>query len=56
MMNLLAIQVGVAATTHTCLVKTDFKAASAFSLDLHGNIVTLLDYRIGDLMDVVTAD
>jgi hypothetical protein len=56
MMNLLATQVAVAATTNTRLAKTEVKAASAFLLDLPGKIVTLLDFRIGDLVEFVIAN
>jgi DNA-binding Xre family transcriptional regulator len=52
-MNSLAVQAGVAATTITRLVRTDDKAASALSLDLASRIVTVLDCRIEDLLEVV---
>ncbi len=52
-MNSLATQAGVAATTITRLARTDDKAASALSLDLASRIVTVLDCRIEDLLEVV---
>ncbi len=51
-MNSLAVQAGVAATTITRQARTDEKAASAFSLDLAGKIVTVLDCGIEDLLEV----
>ena len=52
-MNALAVQAGVAATTITRLARNDDKAAAALSLDLASKIVTLLDCRIEDLLEVV---
>jgi DNA-binding Xre family transcriptional regulator len=54
-MNSLAVAAGVAATTITRLAKSadDPKAASALSLDLASKIVTVLDCRIEDLLEVV---
>ncbi len=52
-MNSLAVQAGVAATTITRLARTDQKAASALSLDLAGRIVTVLNCRIEDLLEVL---
>jgi DNA-binding Xre family transcriptional regulator len=52
-MNSLATQAGVAATTITRLARTDDKAASALSLDLASRIVTVLDCRIEDLLEVI---
>jgi DNA-binding Xre family transcriptional regulator len=52
-MNSLAVQAGVAATTITRLARTDDKAASALSLDLASRIVTVLDCRIEDLLEVI---
>ena len=52
-MNSLAAQAGVAATTITRLARTDEKAASALSLDLAGRIVTVLQCKIEDLLEVV---
>jgi DNA-binding Xre family transcriptional regulator len=57
-MNSLAVQAGVAATTITRLARPidDPKSASALSLDLAGKIVTVLDCRIEDLLEVVVAN
>jgi len=52
-MNSLASEIGVAATTITRLARTDDKAASSLPLDLAGKIVTVLDCRIEDLLEVV---
>jgi len=52
-MNSLAVAAGVAATTITRLARNDDKAASALSLDLAGEIVTVLDCGIDDLLEVV---
>ena len=52
-MNALAVVAGVAATTITRLARNDQKAASALSLDLAGKVVTVLDCRIEDLLEVV---
>jgi hypothetical protein len=51
-MNSLATQAGVAATI-TRLARTDDKAASTLSLDLASRIVTVLDCRIEDLLEVI---
>jgi hypothetical protein len=53
-MNSLAVQAGVSATTITRLARPvdDPKAASALSLDLASRIVTVLDCRIEDLLEV----
>jgi DNA-binding Xre family transcriptional regulator len=48
----MATQAGVAAATITRLARHDDKAASALSLDLAGKIVTVLDCRIEDLLEV----
>jgi DNA-binding Xre family transcriptional regulator len=55
-MNSLAVQAGVAATTITRLARTDDKAASALSLDLASKIVTVLDCKIEDLLEIVDTD
>jgi DNA-binding Xre family transcriptional regulator len=52
-MNSLAVAAGVAATTITRISRTDEKAASALSLDLAGKILTVLDCKIEDLLEVV---
>ena len=52
-MNALAVQAGVAATTVARLARTDEKAATALSLDLAGKIVTVLDCKVVDLLEVV---
>jgi len=52
-MNSLATEIGVAATTITRLARTDAKAASSLPLDLAGKILTVLQVRIGDLLEVV---
>ena len=52
-MNGLAVAAGVAATTITRLARNDDKAASALSLDLASRIVTVLDCRIEDLLEVI---
>jgi DNA-binding Xre family transcriptional regulator len=52
-MNSLAAEIGVAATTITRLARTDDKAASSLPLDLAGKILTVLEVRIGDLLEVV---
>jgi DNA-binding Xre family transcriptional regulator len=52
-MNSLATEIGVAATTITRLARTDGKRASSLPLDLAGKILTVLDVRIGDLLEVV---
>jgi len=52
-MNSLAIQCGVAATTITRQARTDDRAAQALSLDLASKLVTALDCRIEDLLEVV---
>jgi DNA-binding Xre family transcriptional regulator len=52
-MNSLATQAGVAATTITRLARSDARAASALSLDLASKIVTVLDCKIEDLLEIV---
>ena len=52
-MNALAVAAGVAANTLTRIARNDQKAASALSLDLAGKIVTVLDWGIEDLLEVV---
>jgi hypothetical protein len=55
-MNSLAVRAGVAATTMTRLARADDKATSALSLDLASKIVTVLDWGIEDLWEVVEAN
>jgi DNA-binding Xre family transcriptional regulator len=56
-MHSLAVQAGVSAITITRLARSvdDPKSASALSLDLASRIVTVLDCRIEDLLEVVVA-
>jgi DNA-binding Xre family transcriptional regulator len=48
----LEVQAGVSSTTITRLARTDDKAAPALSTDLAAKIVTLLDCRIEDWLEV----
>ena len=52
-MNSLAVQAGLAATTITRLARNDDKAATALSLELASKIVTVLDFAIDDLLEVL---
>ena len=52
-MNVLASEIGVAATTSTRLARTDDKGASTLPLHLAGKILTALDVGIGDLLEVI---
>jgi hypothetical protein len=57
-MNSLAVQCCVAATTITRLARPvdDPKTASALSLDLAGKILTVLDGRIEDLLEITPSE
>ena len=55
-MNSLATECAVAATTITRLARTDEKAAQSLSLELAGQILTILDCGIEDLLELVDED
>jgi len=55
-MNALASEIGVAATTITRLTRTDEKGASSLPLDLAGKIVTVLEVGIEDILEIIKED
>jgi DNA-binding Xre family transcriptional regulator len=55
-MNSLALQAGVAPTKVACLARTYEKAASALTLDLASNIVTVLDCGIEDFLEIIDSN